>query len=174
MLSNVNSYGMYHCCYTGPLITKCYRPRWSQMFIASPYQPLGYRLRRMTRNHPHWEALTARKLGYNLEVFREWKHRRKGSTIFLSHKTCFSLFLATVTGKRISLHQSGAISWKLRRLTHFHVYVVLDYMCWSHYKNVVHIVFIFHHNCFYQLFGLLPLPSPPVHYVTEVFFLWFV
>lgn len=122
---------MYHCCFTG-LITKCYRPRWSQMFTASSYQPLGYRLRWMTRNRPLWEALTARKLGYNLEVVCEWKQRRKESTIFLSHNTCFSPFLARVSGKWISSHQSGAISWKLRRLTHFHAYVVLVYMCCSH------------------------------------------
>lgn len=135
MLSIVNSQDMYRCCYTGPLITKYYRPRSSQMFIASPYQPLGYRLRWMTRSRLPLEALTARKLGYNLEVFGEWKQRRKGSTIFLSHKTCFRPFLARVSGKWISSHQSGAISWKLRRLTHFHAYVVLEYMCWSHYMK---------------------------------------
>jgi hypothetical protein len=131
---------MYHCCFTGPLITKCYRPRRSQMFIASSYQPLGYRLRWMTRNRPLWEALTARKLGYNLEVVGEWKQRIKGSTIFLSHNTCFSPFLARVSGKLISSHQSGAISWKLRCLTPFHAYVLLVYMCWSHYIETLSIL----------------------------------
>lgn len=69
------------------------------MLIASSYQPLGYRLRWMTRNRPLLEELTARKLGYILEVFRELKQRRKGSTVFLSHKTFFSPFLARVSGK---------------------------------------------------------------------------
>jgi hypothetical protein len=133
VLSSVNRYGMYHCCYNGPSITKCYRPCWFPMFIASSYQPLGYRLRRMTRTRLLWEELTARKLGYKLEAVHQWKQGRKGSTIFLGHMTCFSPFLATQSGNWISSHQSGVISWKLRCLTHFYAYMVLDYMCWAHY-----------------------------------------